>query len=408
MNKNYKEDFPLFLKHQKSGKDLIYFDNAATTQKPKQVIEAIVNYYENYAANPHRGAYALSSDATDAYENARKTTARFIGADSEEIIFTSGTTQSINLLASSLCQGHLGADDEILISIAEHHSNLLPWQRVAELTGARLRYMYLDEFGRIPKEEWEKKITTRTKIVSIIHVSNVLGSMNPIDEIVKAAHAAGAQVLLDAAQSVPHMKIDVKKLDVDYLAFSGHKMLGPAGIGVLYGKYNLLKKLNPVNIGGGIVEEVTEMTVRYKDPPWKFEAGTPNVEGAVGLKAAIEYIETIGIDKINEIETELTDYALNEMKKIPELIVYGDLNSSNRAGIISFHVKDVHPHDTASILDADGVAIRAGHHCAQPLMVYLGVYSTCRMSLYFYNTKEEIDIAMNSLKKVRGVLGYGD
>jgi len=312
------------------------------------------------------------------------------------------------MLALSVGSSKLDKDDEVLISVAEHHSNILPWQRAARLTGAKLRYMYADENGQIPPEEWEQKINSKTKIVAMAHVSNVLGSINPAGEIIARAHEAGAVVLLDAAQSVPHMKLDVKELDVDFLAFSGHKMLGPSGIGVLYGKYELLREMEPVNIGGGIVEEVTETTVRYLDPPWKFEGGTPNVEGAVGLQAAIEYLNKAGMDKISEIEAGLTEYALNRMQSLPEIEIYGDADNRKRAGIIAFNIKDVHPHDAASILDSYGVAIRAGHHCAQPLMQHLGVYSTCRISLYFYNTKEEIDTAVKALGMVREVLGYGD
>jgi len=408
VTRDYKKDFPLFENRGKRGKPFIYFDNAATTQKPRQVIDTVRDYYENTTANPHRGAYALSNESTEVFESSRQAVADFIGAKTEEIVFTGGTTEAINLLSLSFGAVKLKEGDVILISIAEHHSNLLPWQRVARVTGAKLRYMYVDKNGRIPREEWEQKITNRTKIVALGHISNVLGSINPVSEIIKKAHEAGAVVLLDGAQSVPHIKIDVKELDVDFLAFSAHKMLGPSGIGVLYGKYELLKDLQPIKIGGGIVEEVTEHTVRYLDPPWRFEGGTPNVEGAAGLKAAIGYLQGIGMDKISEIENDLTRYALDKMRELPEIEIYGAADSNSRAGIISFNIKDVHPHDAATILDSYGVAIRAGHHCAQPLMQHLGVHSTCRISLYFYNTREEIDLAVAALGKVRGVLGYGD
>ena len=408
MKIDYKKDFPLFENRRKLGKKLIYFDNAATTQKPQQVMQAITYYYENYTANPHRGAYQLSSEATDAYEGARAAAAGFIGAETEEIVFTAGTTASINMLAMSLCADYLEAGDEILVSIAEHHSNLLPWQRAARLTGARLRYLYVDKNGRIPQEELTEKLNKKTKIVALAHVSNVLGSVNPLAGMIRQAHEVGAVVVVDAAQSAPHMKLDVKQLDADFLAFSGHKMLGPAGIGVLYGKKTWLDRLEPVIVGGGIVEEVTEDGARYLEAPWKFEAGTPNVEGAVGLQAAIDYIGSIGLDTIGSLEAELTEYALDRMGEIPGLTVYGDTACSQRAGIISFNIDDAHPHDVASILDADGVAIRAGHHCAQPLLKHLGVSNTCRMSLYFYNTREEIDLAVKALKKVRGVLGYAN
>ena len=408
MKIDYKKDFPLFENRRKQGKELIYFDNAATTQKPQPVIDAVSRYYENHTANPHRGAYQLSSEATEVYEEARAAVAGYIGAGDDEIIFTAGTTESLNMLAWSFSHNYLRAGDEILISIAEHHSNLLPWQQAARMTGAKLCYLYPGQDGRISEQEWEKKLTEKTKILAIAHVSNVLGTINPLASMIARAHAKGAMVIVDAAQSAPHVKLDVKQLDADFLVFSGHKMLGPAGIGVLYGKKDRLARLEPVMVGGGIVEAVTEDSVRYLEAPWKFEAGTPNVEGAAGLQAAIEYIGKIGIETISRIEADLTEYALSRMKEIPELTIYGDTASSERAGIISFNVKDVHPHDVASILDSYGVAIRAGHHCAQPLLRYLGVSNTCRMSLYFYNTREEIDVAVTALRKVREVLGYAD
>ena len=408
MKIDYKKDFPLFANRRRQGKELIYFDNAATTQKPQTVIDAVSRYYENFTANPHRGAYQLSGEATEVYEGARAVVAGYIGAGSDEIIFTGGTTASLNLLALSLSQNGLKAGDEILISIAEHHSNLLPWQRAARMTGAKLRYLYPDSKGRIPEQEWERKLTGKTRILAITHVSNVLGSISPLASVIARAHAKGAIVIVDAAQSAPHIRLDVKALDADFLAFSGHKMLGPAGIGVLYGKKALLDNLEPVMVGGGIVEEVTEESVRYLEAPWRFEAGTPNVEGAVGLQAAIEYIDGIGMETISRMEADLTEYALKRMKEVPGLTIYGDTACSERAGIISFNIEEVHPHDVASILDSYGVAIRAGHHCAQPLLKHLGVSSTCRMSLYFYNTREEIDIAVTAMKQVRRVLGYAD
>lgn len=401
MNKDYKEDFPIF----QNRKDLIYFDNAATALKPQVVIDAVGHYYQNLTANPHRGAYQLSSDATAAYEEARQTVAGFIGAESDEVVFTAGTTESINMAALALGFRGLEPGDEILITIAEHHSNLLPWQRLAKQQGVKLRYLYTDENGTIPTGQWQEKINQRTRIMALFYTSNVLGTTLPLKEMIQYAHQYGTTVLVDAAQGAPHRKIDVKELDVDLLAFSGHKLMGPSGIGVLYGRRELLEQLEPANLGGGIVEAVTKYGVTYLDAPHKFEAGTPNVEGAIGLKAAIEYLEQIGFTIINEIEQRLTKYALKRMQEIPGLTIYGDPANYDRSGIIAFNLKEIHPHDVASILDSYQVAIRAGHHCAHPLMTYMGEYSTCRMSLYFYNTEAEIDQMITALQRVREVLG---
>ncbi|EMS73442.1 cysteine desulfurase [Ruminiclostridium cellobioparum] len=406
MRTNYKDDFPLLKNSTAGGKPLVYLDNAATTQKPAQVIEAVKEYYEQYNANPHRGAYPLSEKATEVYEAAREKAAEFIGADSpEEIVFTKGTTESLNLVASSYGLDNIREGDEILISIEEHHSNLIPWQAVAKTRNARLRYLYTDENGKLPLEEISAKINARTKIVAVTQVSNVLGIVNPLGEIVRRAREVGAVVVLDAAQSIPHMPVDVRALDVDFLAFSGHKLYAPTGIGVLYGKKEHLRKMQPLLFGGGMVDDVSEQDATFAEGPSKFEGGTQNVEGAVGLHAAIDYLEGIGYERIGQIESELTQYALTRFHSIPHVTVYGKESGNNRAGIISFNIDGAHPHDVSTILSADNVAIRSGHHCAHPLMRHMGVNATCRVSLCFYNTRDDIDILIESICKVREVLG---
>lgn len=405
----FKSDFPL-LNSEINNKPLIYLDNAATTQKPNSVIQAMEEYYRKQNANPYRGLYQLSVDATDAYEDARKAVADFIHADSQsEIIFTRNTTEALNLLAYSYGRSAIKEGDEIVISIAEHHSNIVPWQQLVKEKRATLSYLYLDKKGNILEEDIENKITERTKIVSIAHVTNVLGTINPIEKIIKKAHSVGAVVIIDGAQSIPHYPVDVKKLDADFFVFSGHKMLGPMGIGVLYGKTKLLEAMPPFLTGGEMIEYVYEQEATFANLPNKFEAGTPNVGGAVGLMAAIDYINTIGYNVIQEREEELTRYALSEMAKVPAIVIYGETEATkSRSGVISFNLEGVHPHDTASILDTDGVAIRAGHHCAQPLMRYMDMAATCRISFYFYNTTQEIDLFIQSLKKVRRWLGFGN
>lgn len=405
---SYKKDFPLLMTRQEKGHPLVYLDSAATSQKPSSVIRTVEEYYRNLTANPHRGAYPLSEDATGLYENIREKVAGFIGCNNpEEIVFTSRTTESINMVALSYGHKAVEAGDEILITIAEHHSNLLPWQRLAQEKGAVLRYVYGDGQGRISMQEWEEKINERTKIVALGHISNVLGVVAPVRQVADLAHKYGAVVLVDGAQSVPHIKVDVKEMDMDFLAFSGHKMLGPAGIGILYAKKHLLDTMDPIMLGGGIVEEVQEQSVRYMDAPWRMEAGTPNVEAAAGLGAAIDYLNGIGWDTIREIEDGLMTYALAKMKELKDVVIYGPNEEGTRAGVLAFNIKDVHPHDVAGILGMKGIAIRAGHHCAQPLMKHLGVSSMCRASFYFYNTPEDVDIFIEELSKVREVLGYG-
>jgi cysteine desulfurase/selenocysteine lyase len=409
MHNQLRSDFPL-LNNTYNGKPLIYLDNAATSQKPVSVLKAVEQYYKEENANPYRGLYQLSVKATDAYEEARTITAEFIhAASSKEIIFTRNTTEAINLIAYSYGRSVLQPGDEIVLSISEHHSNIVPWQQVAKEKGASISFLYIDPLGHIPEEEINKKITKQTKIVAVAHVSNVLGTIHPIKYIIEKAHSVGAVAVIDTAQGIPHYPVDVTELDADFLAFSGHKMLAPMGIGVLYGKEELLNQMPPFLTGGEMIEYVYEQEATFAALPNKFEAGTPNVGGAVGLSEAIKYMSKIGYQTIENIEEELTEYALNEMLKIPEIKIYGETkNSKTRCGVISFNIEGVHPHDTASILDADGVAIRAGHHCAQPLMKYLEVAATARISFNFYNTKEEIDIFADSLKKVRRWLGYGN
>ena len=393
--KNIKKDFPILNK-----RDIAYLDSGATTQKPIEVIEAIKYYYENNNANPHRGAYSLSQDATEVYESTRTKISKFINAKSrEEIIFTKNATESLNLIAYSYGMENVKENDEIVISIMEHHSNLVPWQKVSKVKNAKINYMYINENYEISDEEIESKITNKTKIVGITHVSNVLGTINNLEKIIKLAHKKGAIVIVDASQSIPHMKIDVQKLDADFLVFSGHKMLAPLGIGVLYGKRELLNKMNPFLMGGDMIEYVYEQETTFASLPNKFEAGTQNVEGVIGLGSAIDYIEKIGYNKINEFERNIVLYAINELKKLDFLKLYLTPNLENHSSVISFNIEKIHPHDVASILDSDGVCVRSGNHCAQPLMRYLGIDSTCRASFYFYNTKEDVDRLVVSLNK---------
>ena len=390
-----KKDFPIL-----ENRKIAYLDSGATTQKPIQVIKAIEEYYQKYNANPHRGAYSLSIEATQAYENTREKIANFINAkNKEEIIFSKNATESLNLLAYSYGMQKLKKDDEVVLSIMEHHSNLVPWQKVCKITESKLNYMYINEEFEIPDEEIENKITDNTKIVAITHVSNVLGTINNIKKIIKQAHKKGAIVIVDASQSIPHMRIDVQDLDCDFLAFSGHKMLAPLGIGVLYGKKELLNKMEPFLMGGDMIEFVYEQETTFAPLPNKFEAGTQNVEGVIGLGAAIDYIENIGYDKIEKMEKELISYARQELSKLDYLTLYLTPKEENHSSVISFNIKGVHPHDVASILDTEGVCVRSGNHCAQPLMRFLGIDSTCRASFYFYNTKEDVDKLVAGLNK---------
>jgi len=396
---NIKKDFPLL-----ENENITYLDSGATTQKPIQVIKAVEEFYQKYNANPHRGAYSLSVEATEQYENTRTKIAKFINAKHrEEIIFSKNATESLNLIAYSYGLNNLKKDDEVVISIMEHHSNLVPWQKMTKQTGSKLNYMYINENYEITDEEIESKITDKTKIVGITHVSNVLGTINNVKKIIKYAHKKGAIVIVDASQSIPHMKIDVQDLDADFLVFSGHKMLAPLGIGVLYGKREILNKMTPFLMGGDMIEYVYEQETTFAPLPNKFEAGTQNVEGVIGLGAAIDYIENLGYDKIQEIEHEVISYARQELSKLDYLTLYTTPNEENHSSVISFNINGVHPHDVASILDSEGVCVRSGNHCAQPLMRFLGIDSTCRASFYIYNTKDDVDKLVKALDKAYGM-----
>lgn len=399
-----RQDFVLL-----QNTDRVYFDNAATSQKPKCVIDAVQEFYEKYNANVLRGLYPLSVEATERYENARKTVQRFIhAACPEEIIFTRNATESMNLVAYSYGMANLKAGDEILVSILEHHSNILPWQMVSRATGAKLVFLECEPDGTIPKEKMDEAFSEHTRLVAVTQVSNVLGCVNDIPELVKRARACGAVILMDAAQSAPHMPIDVQKLDVDFVAFSGHKMLAPMGIGVLYGKQELLEKMPPFLTGGEMIETVSRYDAVYAELPHKFEAGTVNAGGAVGLAAAIDYLESYGMDILHAVEQELTAYLFRGMNAIPHVHVLGSQREDNHTGIVSFTVDQVHPHDISEVLSSDGMDIRAGHHCAQPLHDHLGIHSTARASLMFYNTKEEIDRFLESVSNIRRRMGFGN
>lgn len=392
---NFKDEFPILQERKIS-----YLDSGATTQKPQCVIDAIESYYKECNANPHRGAYSLSIEATEKYESTREKIAKFINArNREEIIFSKNATESLNLIAYSYGLDNLKKDDEVVLSIMEHHSNLVPWQYVTKKTNSKLKFMYINKDYELSKEEIESKITDKTKVVGITHVSNVLGTINNVKEIIKYAHKKGAVVIVDASQSIPHMKIDVQDLDADFLVFSGHKMFAPLGIGVLYGKKELLNKMTPFLMGGDMIEYVYEQNTTFAPLPNKFEAGTQNVEGVIGLGSAIDYIEKIGYKEIQNVEEAITKYAVNELSKIDFLELYITPHLENHSTVISFNIKGVHPHDVASILDSNGVCVRSGNHCAQPLLRYLGMDSTCRASFSIYNTKEDVDNLVEALKK---------
>lgn len=399
-----RADFP-YLDSEKVGKEVIYLDTGATSQKPAYVIDAVDEYYRYSNANPHRGAHFLSWKATEAYEETREVVKDFIGArKSSEIVFTRSTTEALNLLAYSYGLNNLTKDDEILITILDHHANLVPWQMVAKKTGAKLVYAYLNDDYGLDYDDLKSKINEKTKIVSVTGASNVTGELIDSKLITKWAHEVGAISIVDGAQLIPHVKTDVEDIDCDFLAFSGHKMFSPMGIGVLYGKYELLDKLEPFNYGGDMIEYVYEQESTFQEPPIKFEAGTPNVGGVLGLKAAIEYVEKIGMDEIFAYEHELTSYAYDLIKDIPNIKIFYPTNG--KAGsVISFTFTDIHPHDIATILDSKGIAVRSGHHCAMPLHGYLGISATARASFSIYNTKEEAEIFARELKNVRKVMG---
>ena len=402
--KDYRSDFPL-LRTNKT----IYLDNSATSQRPDCVMRAEQEFYEKHNANPLRGFYPLSLEATQIYEESRKTVQEFLNASApEEIIFTRNTTESLNLVAYSYGLSRLKSGDEILVSIMEHHSNLLPWQMVARQTGAKLVFLECEQDGTITEEHLQRAFSEKTRLVAVTHVSNVLGRVNPIEKIVSLAKKAGAVVVLDAAQSAPHMPIDVQALDVDFLAFSGHKLLGPMGIGVLYGKRALLEEMPPFLTGGEMIDSVTREGAVFAELPHKFEAGTVNAAGTAGLAAAIRYIEKIGFSNMQERERLLTERAFNGLKNIPHVKVIGSELAEEHTGILTFVIDDVHPHDVSAILEEDGVDVRAGHHCAQPLLAFLGVKSATRASLMFYNTEEEVDAFLASVASVRRRMGYGE
>ncbi|WP_240371831.1 cysteine desulfurase [Anoxybacteroides rupiense] len=396
--KEVRQLFPI-LDQEVNGKPLVYLDSAATSQKPLPVIETLNQYYRGYNSNVHRGVHTLGTKATDAYEGAREKVRKFINAKStQEIIFTRGTTTALNTVAASYGRANLREGDEIVITYMEHHSNIIPWQQVAKYTGATLKYIPLQEDGSISLEDVKKTVTPNTKIVSVMQVSNVLGVINPIKQIAQIAHQNGAVMVVDAAQSAPHMKVDVQDLDCDFLAFSGHKMCGPTGIGVLYGKRSLLEQMEPVEFGGEMIDFVGLYESTWKELPWKFEGGTPIIAGAIGLGAAIDFLEQIGLENIMAYEHQLAQYALEQLSAIEGLTIYGP---KERAGLVTFNIDNVHPHDVATVLDAEGIAVRAGHHCAQPLMKWLHVSATARASFYLYNTEEDIDRLVAALKKTK-------
>ncbi|WP_145047917.1 MULTISPECIES: cysteine desulfurase [Paenibacillus] len=403
MNPSIREQFPIL--HQEiNGHPLVYLDSAATSQKPRAVIEAVKHYYEYENSNVHRGVHTLGSRATDAYEGAREKVAKFINARrTQEIIFTRGTTTALNLVASSYARANCKEGDEIVITQMEHHSNLIPWQQVAKETGATLKYIPLQPDGHIELADVEKTITNNTKIVAIALVSNVMGLVHPVKQIAEIAHRNGAVIVVDGAQSTPHMKVDVQDLDCDFYALSGHKMCGPTGIGALYGKKALLESMEPVEFGGEMIDDVGLYESNWKELPWKFEGGTPIIAGAVGLGAAIDFLEEIGMDEIAHHEGVLAAYATERLSEIDGLTIYGP--AKRHVGVVTFNLGDVHPHDVATVLDASGVAIRAGHHCCQPLMRWLEVSSTARASFYLYNNEQDVDRLVSALIQTKEYFG---
>src|SRR5699024_2022602 len=397
-----REQFPV-LDQEVNGHPLVYLDSSATSQKPRSVIEAVNNYYRETNSNVHRGVHTLGSRATDLYEGAREKVRQFIGAENTaEIIFNRGTTTGINVVAQSYGLTNITADDEIVVTPMEHHSNIIPWQQVAKITGATLKYMPMESDGTITVEQARETITPRTKLVAITHVSNVLGTINPIKEIAAIAHENNAVIVVDGAQGAPHLSIDVQGLDCDFYAFSGHKMCGPTGIGVLYGKQSLLENMEPVEFDGEMIDFVEKYDSTWKELPWKFEGGTPIIAGAVRLGAAIDFLTEIGLDNIHDHEEKLTNYAMNCLNEVEGLTIYGP---EKRAALVTFNLTDVHPHDLSTVLDTEGIAVRAGHHCAQVLMKWLDVSATARASMYLYNTEAEIDRLVDGLVKTKEYFG---
>lgn len=404
--KELRKDFPI-LSERVNGHRLVYLDNAATSQKPRQVIEALVRYYEHDNSNVHRGVHTLGSRATEAYEAARERVARFIRARSpQEVVFTRGTTESLNMIAHGYARAKLREGDEIVLPPSEHHSNLIPWQQAARATGATLRYLPLQPDGTIRLEDVEAAVTHRTKIVAIAHVSNVLGTVNPVREIADIAHRHGAIIVVDGAQSVPHMPTDVVEMDCDFLAFSGHKMLGPTGIGVLYGKAELLAEMEPTYFGGEMIDVVDLYESTWKEAPWKFEGGTPIIAGAIGLAAAMDYLDRVGMAEVERHDAALAAKAVERLAEIDGVTIFGPPPGQSRAGLVTFNLCHVHPHDLATVLDARGVAIRAGHHCAQPLMRLFNVPATARASFYLYNTEEDVDALVDAVLEAKEFFGH--
>ncbi len=400
-----REDFPI-LSRRVHGKPLVYLDNAATTQKPQAVIEALVHFYQHHNANIHRAIHTLGEEATAAYEETRAKVCQFINAPRPEtIVFTRNATEALNLVAYAWGRHNLGPGDEILLTEMEHHSNLVPWQRLAQEVGAAVRYIGVSDEGTLALDGLDEIIGEKTKLVGVAHVSNALGTINPVGEIVAAAHRKGALVVIDGAQSVPHMPVDVQALDCDFLAFSGHKMLGPTGVGVLYGRYELLEAMEPFLTGGEMIRRVRLDGATWNDVPWKFEAGTPNIADVIAFGVALDYLSALGMENVRAHEEALTAYTLRRLRQLEDIIVYGPKDASQRGGVISFNYPGIHPHDVGTILDREGVAIRAGHHCAQPLMRRLGVTGTARASFYIYNTPDEVDALIEGVEKVRAFFG---
>ena len=403
-----RQDFPI-LNRKIHGKPLVYLDNAATTQKPRSVIEALSHYYETTNANIHRGVHTLSEEATDQYEAVREKVARFINApdhDPSQILFTRNATEAINLAARAWGGANLTQGDEILLTVMEHHSNLIPWYLIAKEKGAKTIFVDINDDGCLGMEEYRKKLGPRTKIVALTQVSNVLGTINPVKEIVKLAHEAGAVILVDGAQSIPHMPVDAQELDADFLAFSAHKMLGPTGVGVLYGRRSLLEKMPPFLGGGEMISKVVLGSAEWNELPWKYEAGTPNIADVIAFGAAIDYLESVGMSEIRQHEKELVSYGLKALTRIGDIMIYGPTSTQDHAGVISFNLGSLHPHDVSQVLDRCGIAIRAGHHCAQPLMRRLGVVATTRVSFYLYNHAQEIDALVEGLKEAEKFFGH--
>ncbi len=413
-----REDFPILKRRLKNGKRLIYFDNAATTQKPKQVIDAICNYYTNYNSNIHRGVHQLAVEATEAFEDTRVKVAKLINASNEEVIFVKNATEAINLVAYAWARKSISTGDAIVVTEVEHHSNIVPWQLIAREKGARLQYIRVNLENEDDKDNYTVMLDSlneilegnNVKLVAVTHMSNVLGSIIPVNDIVKICkkYDKDIKVLVDGAQSTPHIPVDVKDIDCDFFAFSAHKMLGPTGVGVLYARHDLLDYMDPFIAGGDMIKEVHKYDARWNDLPWKFEAGTPNIADVIGFDAAIDYLNAIGMKNVRAYEHELTEYMLSRLEEVKDLKLYGSKDANSRGAVFAFNLADIHPHDLATILDEDGIAIRSGHHCAQPLMERLGVAATSRASLYIYNIKEEIDAFIESLNKARLIFKVGE